>query len=133
MRNTLFLFALTLPLIGHGQTPSDTLSRFLEPAAVTAVRATERAPFAAETLDAIRAVKAHGREARFATAFGAEVDRSAALALREMRWHKVWNGSNLVMGAAGALLFYHLGEAQTDSLLAPYFFEDVPTVLYLRD
>ena len=52
MRNTLFLFALTLPLIGHGQTPSDTLSRFLEPAAVTAVRATERAPFAAETLDA---------------------------------------------------------------------------------
>ena len=52
MRNTLFLFALTLPLIGLGQTPSDTLSRFLEPAAVTAVRATERAPFAAETLDA---------------------------------------------------------------------------------
>ena len=52
MRNTLFLFALTLPLIGFGQTPSDTLSRFLEPAAVTAVRATERAPFAAETLDA---------------------------------------------------------------------------------
>ena len=52
MRNTLFLFALTLPLIGLGQTPSDTLSRFLEPAAVTAVRATERAPFAAETLAA---------------------------------------------------------------------------------
>ena len=52
MRNTLFLFALTLPLIGLGQSPSDTLSRFLEPAAVTAVRATERAPFAAETLDA---------------------------------------------------------------------------------
>ncbi len=52
MRNTFFLFALTLPLIGLGQTPSDTLSRFLEPAAVTAVRATERAPFAAETLDA---------------------------------------------------------------------------------
>ena len=52
MRNTLFLFALTLPLIGLGQIPSDTLSRFLEPAAVTAVRATERAPFAAETLDA---------------------------------------------------------------------------------
>ena len=52
MRKTLFLFVLTLPLIGHGQTPSDTLSRFLEPAAVTAVRATERAPFAAETLDA---------------------------------------------------------------------------------
>ena len=44
MRNTLFLFALTLPLIGLGQTSSDTLSRFLEPAAVTAVRATERAP-----------------------------------------------------------------------------------------
>ena len=52
MRNLVFLFALTLPLIGLGQTPSDTLSRFLEPAAVTAVRATERAPFAAETLDA---------------------------------------------------------------------------------
>lgn len=52
MRHTLFLFALTLPLIGLGQTPTDTLSRFLEPAAVTAVRATERAPFAAETLDA---------------------------------------------------------------------------------
>ena len=53
MRNTLFLFALTLPLIGFGQTStSDTLSRFLEPAAVTAVRATERAPFAAETLEA---------------------------------------------------------------------------------
>ena len=52
MRHTLFLFALTLPLIGLGQTPTDTLSRFLEPAAVTAVRATERAPFAAETLNA---------------------------------------------------------------------------------
>ena len=38
--------------VGFGQTPSDTLSRFLEAAAVTAVRATERAPFAAETLDA---------------------------------------------------------------------------------
>ena len=38
MRNNFFLIALILPLIGLGQTPSDTLSRFLEPAAVTAVR-----------------------------------------------------------------------------------------------
>ena len=35
--------------------------------------------------------------------------------------------------AAGALLFYHLGEARTYSLLAPYFFENVPTILYLQD
>ena len=57
MRKTLFLFASTFPLLGALQAqstsvPTDTLSRFLEPAAVTAVRATERAPFAAETLDA---------------------------------------------------------------------------------
>ena len=51
------LFLPLLPFVAAAQTPviprlSDTLSRFLEPAAVTAVRATERAPFAAETLDA---------------------------------------------------------------------------------
>ena len=64
---------------------------------------------AAETLAAVRAVKAHGCEAWFVTAFGAEVDVSLALALREMRWHKLWNGSNLLMGAAGALLFIRAG------------------------
>ena len=57
MRYAPLFFLLMLPFVAAAQTPvntavSDTLSRFLEPAAVTAVRATERAPFAAETLDA---------------------------------------------------------------------------------
>jgi len=57
MRHTLLFLAVLLPLCSAAQSAdsavlSDTLFRFLEPAAVTAVRATERAPFAAETLNA---------------------------------------------------------------------------------
>ena len=57
MRHSFLFLALLLPLLAGAQTndalaSTDTLFRFLEPAAVTAVRATERAPFAAETLDA---------------------------------------------------------------------------------
>ena len=61
MRKTTLLLLFFLPFVGMGQSlgsgssdwvRTDTISRFLEPAAVTAVRATERAPFAAETLDA---------------------------------------------------------------------------------
>ena len=67
------------------------------------------AALAAETLGAVRAVKAHGRETWFASAYAAEVDRGTSLALREMRWHKLWNGSNMVLGAAGALLVIRAG------------------------
>ena len=68
MRSVFFILTFMLPALSWAQTNplaasasgtavptasfSDTLFRFLEPAAVTAVRATERAPFAAKTLDA---------------------------------------------------------------------------------
>ena len=56
MRHMLLLFSLLIPVLVGAQdsivTPTDGPFRFLDAAAVTAVRSAERAPFAAETLDA---------------------------------------------------------------------------------
>ena len=56
MRHMFFFFSLMLPVLAGAQdsivTPTDGPFRFLDAAAVTAVRSAERAPFAAETLDA---------------------------------------------------------------------------------
>uniref|UniRef100_A0A7S0LKU3 ATP-dependent transporter ycf16 n=1 Tax=Coccolithus braarudii TaxID=221442 RepID=A0A7S0LKU3_9EUKA len=64
---------------------------------------------AAESFAFVRTIKAFGREGHFAAAFAAEAERSRALSLREMAWHKLWNGSNMVMGVAGTLLVIRSG------------------------